>query len=146
MRRKLGLTQAQDDDAALVEAFLEHLEAKELDFTLSFRALSSRLAATDTSAFGDWEHRWRQRLAQEGFDPATHGAERRQEMDATNPLFIPRNHQVERAIQAAFQGDYTVFQELNEVLRQPFREQERFAAYALAPEPEERVMRTFCGT
>ena len=37
-------------------------------------------------------------------------------MNSVSPLFIPRNHRVEEAIQAAVEGDIRVFEELNEVL------------------------------
>ena len=67
-------------------------------------------------------------------------------MNSVNPLFIPRNHRVEQAISAAVDGDLTVFEELNTVLAQPFTEQSDLAHYADAPQPHERVKRTFCGT
>ncbi len=54
-----------------------------------------------------------------------------------NPLYIQRNHQVERAIQAAINGDLSVFQYLNQVLQKPFDEQPEFPQYAEPPQPEE---------
>ena len=67
-------------------------------------------------------------------------------MNAVNPRFIPRNHQVERAIQGAIDGDLTVFDELRRVLARPFDEQPDFERYAKPPTEGERVLRTFCGT
>jgi len=67
-------------------------------------------------------------------------------MNSVNPLFIPRNHRIEQAIQEAVAGDLTVFRDLNIVLARPFAEQPRFARYAEAPGPHERVTQTFCGT
>ena len=67
-------------------------------------------------------------------------------MNAVNPRFIARNHQVERAIQGAIDGDLTVFNELHEVLARPFDEQPGFDQYAVPPRVEERVTQTFCGT
>jgi uncharacterized protein YdiU (UPF0061 family) len=67
-------------------------------------------------------------------------------MDSVNPLFIPRNHQVERAIQAAVNDDLSVFNELNHVLSKPFVDQPECSSYAKPPQPEERVEQTFCGT
>lgn len=142
MGAKLGLAEPREEDRALVDAFLQRLEDEEKDFTLSFRALAERVDAEDTPVFGDFEAPWRARLAEQGEDMDTVRAR----MNAANPAFIPRNHQVERAIQAAFAGDYSVFRELNEVLQHPYDDQPRFSAYAEAPMPEERVTRTFCGT
>jgi len=68
-------------------------------------------------------------------------------MRAVNPVYIPRNHQIEAAIRAAEdEGDFSVFHELHEVLQQPFTEQPGKARYQLPPEPEEEVKQTFCGT
>ena len=67
-------------------------------------------------------------------------------MKHVNPVFIPRNHQVERAIQSALQGNYSVIKEMNQLFRAPFADQEQFAAYRAAPKPKERIKATFCGT
>ncbi len=142
MRRKLGLFTEERDDAALVADWLGHLESRVLDFTLSFRRLAERVEADDETVFGDFESRWRERLARQ----PQGAAEVRAAMDAVNPLFIPRNHQVERAIRTAIEGDASAFHELSEVLREPYREQPDMAVYAEPPLPAERVTRTFCGT
>ncbi|MEM9173455.1 MAG: hypothetical protein AAGA84_12205, partial [Pseudomonadota bacterium] len=59
---------------------------------------------------------------------------------------IARNHFVERAINDALEGDLGTFNDLNTVLADPFVEHATLAGYADAPEPDERVTRTFCGT
>ena len=63
-----------------------------------------------------------------------------------NPRRIPRNHRIEAAIEAAREGDFTPFQRLDSALRAPFDEREEWADLALAPQPDEIVHRTFCGT
>jgi protein adenylyltransferase len=68
-------------------------------------------------------------------------------MRAVNPAFIPRNHRVEAVIAAAVNNDdFAPFEELLAVLATPFEDQPAFAAYAEPPQPEERVLQTFCGT
>ncbi|MBT7086980.1 MAG: hypothetical protein HN931_12490 [Desulfobacterales bacterium] len=67
-------------------------------------------------------------------------------MNSVNPVFIPRNHQVEKAIQGAILEDYTIFEQLNEVLKNPFLEQPEFEKFKVPPLPEERITETFCGT
>jgi uncharacterized protein YdiU (UPF0061 family) len=67
-------------------------------------------------------------------------------MARVNPVVIPRNHQVERAIRAAFEGDFSVFHELRQVLAEPFTRQEGLDHYSEPPRAHERVERTFCGT
>jgi uncharacterized protein YdiU (UPF0061 family) len=127
---------------------------QEADFTLTFRRLAEAAADpaaeaavrslfADPAGFDAWLPRWRARLAEEDVAPAERGAA----MRATNPAFIPRNHQVERAIAAAVQADdLRPFEALLDVLARPFDDQPGREDYALPPQPEERVLATFCGT
>lgn len=142
MSTKLGLTTAQDGDAQLIKEWLAQLQNEALDYTLSFRQLADSIDAETTSKFGEFESKWRQRLARQPENVETV----RSRMNAANPLFIPRNHQVERAIRGAIDGDLTVFRELNLVLQNPFEDQPEYCQYAEPPTPAERVSQTFCGT
>ena len=68
-------------------------------------------------------------------------------MRAVNPAFIPRNHRVEAALNAAIErDDFAPFEQLLDVLSRPFEERPEFERYTQPPEPEERVLQTFCGT
>ena len=68
-------------------------------------------------------------------------------MQAVNPVYIPRNHQIEAAIRAAEDhDDFSVFHELHEVLQNPYVQQDGKTHYSLPPEPDEVVQQTFCGT
>ena len=142
MAAKLGFASVEEGDAALINAWLQYLQDEELDYTLSFRQLAGQLDEGAVPRFGDIERRWQARIAREG-EPTE---KVRARMEAVNPLFIPRNHQIERAIDAAVQGDLGVFHELRRVLQQPFAEQPEYASYAEPPQPGERVLQTFCGT
>lgn len=158
MRAKCGLTASagtEQADKVLIEALLDTMAANHADFTLTFACLS-RLGAqpseTDEDCrrlfeqpaqFDDWAVKWRARLAQEAQDDA----QRQAAMQAVNPLYIPRNHQIEAAIRAAEdRGDFSVFHDLHAVLQKPFVEQPGKDRYRLPPEPEEIVQHTFCGT
>jgi uncharacterized protein YdiU (UPF0061 family) len=154
LRRKLGLVTAREGDLELIQALMDAMAANEADFTLTFRALCEAAAdgAADErvrnrfanpQAYDEWAPRWRQRLAGEPHDPAA----RASAMRAVNPAFIPRNHRIEAAIEAAAtRDDFGPFEELVTVLARPYDDQPEFAHYADAPAPHERVLRTFCGT
>jgi uncharacterized protein YdiU (UPF0061 family) len=154
LRRKIGLFTMQDGDEALVQDLLDAMAKNHADFTLTFRRLADaardtggdggvRQLFTDPAAFDEWAARWRQRTASE----AQSGEERRNAMRAVNPAFIPRNHRIEAIIEAAVnRDDYAPFEELLSVLAKPFDDQPEFAAYAEPPQPEQRVLQTFCGT
>ena len=79
---------------------------------------------------------------QQGLDPE----EIKNRMNEHNPVFIPRNHKIEEIIEAANQGDFSLFHEMCELLKNPYLEQEGFKSYTLPPRPEEVVANTFCGT
>jgi len=153
LRSKIGLFTARDGDEALVQDLLDAMAKNEADFTLTFRGLgdaaldagndSVRRFFTDPAAFDEWSARWRTRIADE---PQT-AAERHALMRSVNPAFIPRNHRVEAVIQAAMNNDdYAPFEELIAVLAKPYEDQPAFAEYADPPQPEQRVLQTFCGT
>ena len=67
-------------------------------------------------------------------------------MDQVNPVYIPRNHQVEAALAAATDGDLGPFRRLLGVLAQPFDERPGLEPYAAPAPPSFGRYRTFCGT
>ena len=86
---------------------------------------------------------WRNRLKAEKSTPEQQQAL----MQSVNPVYIPRNHQVEAAIRAAEDyNDFSKFDELYQVLQTPFVVQDGMESYMLPPKPEEVVLQTFCGT
>ena len=67
-------------------------------------------------------------------------------MDRVNPIYIPRNHLVEEALDAATAGDLAPFSRLLDAVTQPFDERPGFERYAEpAPDSFGRY-RTYCGT
>lgn len=154
MSRKIGLLAQEDGDLDLVQEFLAILHEGEADFTLSFRTLAD--AASDSSAdaemrklfvlpdlYDAWAMKWRARLSRE----TTDAIERRAVMRELNPAFIPRNHRIEQAIEAAIErDDFSLFEQLTVVLANPYEDQPGFVDYRQPPAPAERVIRTFCGT
>jgi uncharacterized protein YdiU (UPF0061 family) len=152
MRAKLGLTGADAGDKDLAQRLLSLMQRTAADFTRTFRGLCA-LAESDPAAgleqlsgdaqFSAWLQAWRTRLAVEGRSPAVVGAA----MRAVNPKYIPRNHRIEQSIVAAVEReDFSQFETLLGIVTHPFDEQPEAEHYAAAPEPEERVAQTFCGT
>ena len=68
-------------------------------------------------------------------------------MAAENPAYIPRNHLVEAALDDAVErDDFEAFNEVVQVLQDPFTYRDEHHDYALPPRPDQRVQATFCGT
>lgn len=154
MRRKIGLVSTEEGDADLIKQLFAAMQHAEADFTLTFRRLSLiaqtpdqhaplRELFAETTEIDNWLRDWQTRLAR---DPQS-VRERVETMRLANPEFIPRNHRVEAALDAASErGDLEPFRQLLGILQRPYEQQPAVADYALPPEPSDRVFKTFCGT
>lgn len=145
MRAKIGLPADVDAEVAkpLFEDMLALLQQNQIDYTSFFRALGhaargdtepARRLFSAPAAFDDWLVRWR------AMNPAADA------MDHVNPIYIPRNHLVEEALDAATAGDLGPLDRLMQAVTTPYDERAGLDRYA-APAPADfGHYRTFCGT
>ncbi|MDU9413660.1 protein adenylyltransferase SelO [Pseudomonas sp. zfem005] len=139
MRRRLGFTQAEDGDEALVQRLLQLMQTSAVDYSLFFRRLGDsapeqavavlRDDFVDLAGFDAWAAQYVECAAREGDDQDA----RRQRMHAVNPKYILRNYLAQRAIEAAERGDYSEVRQLHAVLTRPFDEQPGMERYAERP-------------
>ena len=129
---KLGIANPTEDDRPLITDLLALMTKDAADFTNTFATLH-RDQFLDRDAFDTWADRWHLRRS-EDFAKI---------MATANPQIIPRNHQIEAAIQAGRDGDMAPFHALLAAITDPYTEN---ADYARAPDIDEQVTRTFCGT
>jgi uncharacterized protein YdiU (UPF0061 family) len=143
MAAKLGLTEVQAGQRELVEEVLRLLASEQVDYTIFWRHLSywvqgrERAAKendewvtdlfVDRSGIGRWLLQYSERVAQY---PRGLVADL---MLKTNPKYVLRNHLGELAIQAAYSKDFTVLDQLLQVLEQPFDEHHQFQSFADFP-------------
>ncbi|MMZ58412.1 hypothetical protein D1872_203930 [compost metagenome] len=147
MRAKLGIFNEEMQDESLVEDLLSMMQKYRADYTNTFRALTfGTLEGMDlfgTPEFAQWHELWQARLGRQQESKASS----HQLMRNSNPALIPRNHRVEAALEAAVkQGDYSVMEQLLEVLSSPYAHSPEQADYSTLPAPSTRPYRTFCGT
>lgn len=155
MRDKTGLSSELEGDKEIIENLLNIMASNNADFTLTFYYLSQlsidseaqdrqiQSLFAEPEQFDAWAVTWCERLRKEAPGDET----RQVKMQAVNPVYIPRNHQIEAAIRAAEDhGDFSVFHDLHVVLQSPYARQEGKDAYMRPPEPDEVVKQTFCGT
>ncbi len=140
---KIGLVGDTETHRALATELMGVLTVGEVDFTLFFRHLTAGVRTgdladvkdlfTNVAPLDEWLVNW-------GSNADVFL------MEQVNPVFIPRNHRVEEALAAARTGDLEPFEKLHKVLSNPYREQTEHVEYENAPQPEEIVQATFCGT
>ena len=142
---KLGLAQV---DAELIDDMHALWQGQEVDFTSFFRALPSALRGNsapvaalfqDASGVDAWLSRYHALLA----DPHVTA----EVLEARNPLYIPRNHLVEDALEAAsFQGDMAPFHALLERVQSPYRAVAGMDHFAQPAPADAAAIVTYCGT
>jgi uncharacterized protein YdiU (UPF0061 family) len=150
MKSKLGLFSDDKNDLNLIQALEDNLQLVETDMTIFFRLLSN-FSDVKTgfqlieNAFYDLENiadevkmRWinwfeiyENRLQKETIS----SKERKEKMDLVNPKYVLRNYMSQLAIDKADKGDYTLIDELYQLLKNPYAEQTKYQKW-FAKRPE----------
>ncbi|MGD1972499.1 MAG: YdiU family protein [Desulfobacterales bacterium] len=148
MGKKLGLVSFKSEDQKLVVSVLDRLRDGRLDYTITFDLLtksltSDVLASQIKNELGECFDFWQKRLSEQQLDtPRIQGLMRQQ-----NPVVIPRNHHVEKVIQACEQtGNALLAEEFLQVLRSPYEEIAQTSDYQDPPSDGDKDYKTFCGT
>lgn len=151
MAEKLGLSSFQaEGDESLIESLQEVLQVVETDMTIFFRQLSQletdagvddgallaplmdayyapeKVTGEARARICDWLRQYQRRVNEEGDDAVA----RRERMNRVNPRYVLRNYLAQLAIDKAAEGDFSLVNELLDVLRNPYDDQpgrEQFA-------------------
>jgi uncharacterized protein YdiU (UPF0061 family) len=141
MRGKLGLVEAHTENLELAKGLLNLFAKHRVDYTNTFRALAENQALPENlvtdSDFIAWQSRWQSLLPSSS---ATHEVMRQH-----NPVLIPRNAWVERALQEAETGDLNFLNRLLKALQKPFERPPDLPEFHESPSPDPSY-KTFCGT
>lgn len=146
MRAKLGLFNEEEQDESLIENLLNMMQKYRVDYTNTFVSLTidkpEDTVLFGTHEFNQWQEQWQARKARqkESKDEST------QLMRTSNPAIIPRNHRVEAALEAAEKGNFSVMEQLLDVLSSPFAHTPEQCVFSALPEQSNQPYRTFCGT
>ena len=147
MRKKLGFFGENPEDVAIAEDFLSWMQTNKADYTNTFRLLCAGSPPMEgehmDSAFSDWYARWEARRIQqsETIDESL------KLMRTNNPVYIPRNHKVEDALNLASEkGDLTLLHSLLNVIADPYIERNEHGSYTAPHPPDYGRYQTFCGT
>ena len=153
MCKKIGLDSTKTNSQEALTKLLRIMLDNKSDYTLTFRYLSEIIKGKRDSSFkqqflehnqiSNWLKEWKELIKDQGLAKK----EIVLSMESSNPVFIPRNHLVERAIEAAVENnDFSEMKTLLTILSKPYEEQSKYGEYMKPPKPLEVVHQTFCGT
>ena len=151
MCQKIGLEGDSDKHQSILKDLLKIMIPNQADYTLSFRFLSQTLLGKDSlflnqfkeeEKIKEWLSNWKVTVKELNLD----SEELVKKMDSINPIYIPRNHNVDKAIKAAYKENLEPMNELLDALKNPFEENTKFSHLAIPPKDEEKILQTFCGT
>lgn len=147
MRRKLGIFNGETEDQSLINDLLNLMYKFKADYTNTFRSLTYEqlddFNLFKTDQFSQWYERWQARLTRQLQSKQLS----REMMQKHNPVIIPRNHQVEIALEAATEhGDLSKLKQLLNILESPYTYTPEKEVYCAGPDPAAKPYRTFCGT
>ena len=145
MRDKLGLFGEDKNDRKLIDDLLNWMEKHKIDYTNTFCHLMEIKIDDNTykeEAFITWFEEWKKR------SKLNNSSKEKQIelMKKNNPIVIPRNHKVEEALIEANNGSLEKMNKLNNVLKNPYFNQEDIAEYQVPAPMTDEKYQTFCGT
>lgn len=146
LRAKIGLFGESAEDESLMTDLLDWMQSQGADYTNTFLDLTNDAPPKgqpyEDDTFRKWHARWQARLAK-NTEPLESSLSL---MRASNPVVIPRNHQVETVLEAATNGDLKPLKGLLAALQKPYQNSSDLKPYQSPPKPEEKIFQTFCGT
>ena len=146
---KLGIEDFSENDESLIVELNAILQEVETDMTIFFRLLSSITTPEIThlsdafynpeniprEQWNNWLNKWWGRVE---------GKPNRDKMDNDNPKYVLRNWMAQLAIDGAKEGDYSICEELYQLLKNPYSEQPEFEEKWFKKRPEWARHRVGC--
>ena len=146
MRDKLGLFGEDQNDLKLINNLLNWMESNQADYTNTFCYLM-KIDTNDDLKFKDinfinWLKEWENRIL------INNGSKEKSInlMKKNNPIFIPRNHKVEEALENANKNNFQHLNDLLDVVKKPYTNNENLKQYKRPANLNGIKYQTFCGT
>ena len=142
MYNKLGIMHPIEEDKLLVKNLLELMESYESDYTNTFASLTSNKPYENSlflsNKFNKWKKKWLERIEN---DENSYKL-----MKMNNPIYIPRNHLVESALEKAVNGNKQEFDKLLSLMSKTYNYDEKHHEFQTIPDSFDETYQTFCGT
>ena len=144
--KKIGFATNDPQHHALVDELLALMKVQTMDYTNTFYNLTQTNLANDNpilhEAFQPWLAKWRAAInLSVGMDNAI------VLMQKNNPILIPRNHQVEQALDEASHGNFDLFNRMLQFVSSPYQYQIGVEEWRKPSDTHfDNQYQTFCGT
>ena len=130
----------------LIDELLQIMKNLKLDYTNTFYLLSQdNLNVNQISCnhnFVQWHKKWKRNILKKKTLK-----EAKELMKKQNPVFIPRNHLVDEAIEKAINGNIEPYNNLLEILSKPYQYRNGLDKFLSPPTQKfEECFQTYCGT
>ena len=145
MRDKLGIFGEDQNDKKLINNLLDWMKKNKADYTNTFCYLmdikTNNSQIYNNKDFVEWREKWNKRI----YINNESKYKSLKLMKKTNPLIIPRNHQIEKVLNEANKDNFELMNKFLLVLKSPFEQQKNTTYFQSAP-PTDTKHVTFCGT
>jgi len=150
MSHKIGILNPSTEEIQMVKNLFIIMERYQLDYTLTFQYLMHHLSSIaysfdrmfdSCSELQSWIHDWKIHIKNKDIAAAI------DLMSKNNPVFIPRNHIIEKIIGAAMEeNDFSLLDKALIAFSKPYEFSSEVIGFMNAPTLNQKVHQTFCGT
>lgn len=147
MAKKIGIIDPVIEEKSLINDLLLIMEKYKADYTNTFRLLTldkyDELPFYNTVEWKKWFQKWTRFLGTRQMNIES----RVKLMEQSNPVIIPRNSIVEKAlVKASKEDDFTLYNELLDKLKSPYNYRNHYSNKFLEPAESNESYITYCGT
>ena len=146
MLNKIGIQYNDMQLHPLIDDLLDYMQKFNKDYTNTFLSLSEddflKNTIPNDNTFISWQRKWKKNL-----NNLSNFSEANCLMRKNNPVVIPRNHLVEKAIEEANTGDFSLFYKLLNILSHPYKYSSNAVNFMEPSSSDfEKNFQTYCGT
>ena len=146
MLKKIGINQNDKSIYPLVDELLNFMQKFNKDYNNTFWYLSQEKLSSNKLVnnleFKRWNEKWKKCLYK-----FSKPKESKYLMSKNNPVVIPRNHLVEKALEDANNGNINTFKKLLNIISKPYHNRKNLDKFMTPPDSSfEQDFKTYCGT
>ena len=145
-KNKLGLTSSEEGDPNLIQAFLDILHKKNLDFTKSFRDLENVIKKESPTSKDEELRQWQISFLKRHDKDSISLNKKIRIISSSNPIITPKNFQIDKVNMQAEEGDFSTMEKMLDAYKDPFIKNDLTSEFSLPPKNDEKNKRLSCAS